>query len=172
MGNRWNSRINTDRWEKGFAALSTFRAREGHCCPGQQHVEGNFKLGYWVSVQRYRKGLLPAERKRRLAAIGFVWNWQDYLWEQSFAALLKFKRRKGHCYLSTFHRNRDHKLAWWVATQRRNKKVISAERHERLNKIGFVWTVEMGPIAYRPKVRPRRGGAQQTKSNEFRKDGS
>jgi hypothetical protein len=26
-----------------------------------------------------------------------VWDARDYLWEQNFAALLKFKRRKGHC---------------------------------------------------------------------------
>ena len=63
------------RWERGFAALRKFRAREGHCCPSRHHVEGKFKLGDWVSVQRYRKEFLPAERKRRLDAIGFVWDW-------------------------------------------------------------------------------------------------
>ena len=62
----------TTRWERGFAALRKFRAREGHCCPSRYHVEGNFKLGDWVSLQRYRKDLLPTERKRRLDAIRFV----------------------------------------------------------------------------------------------------
>jgi Helicase associated domain len=55
----------TERWESGFAALSKFRAREGHCCPLQPRVEGKFKLGKWVSVQRYRKEFLLPERKRR-----------------------------------------------------------------------------------------------------------
>ena len=27
----------TLRWERGFAALSKFRAREGHCCPPRCH---------------------------------------------------------------------------------------------------------------------------------------
>jgi Helicase associated domain len=88
----------TERWESGFAALSKFRAREGHCCPLQPRVEGKFKLGKWVSVQRYRKEFLLPERKRRLDAIGFVWDWRDDLWEQNFAALLKFKRREGRVY--------------------------------------------------------------------------
>ena len=139
----------TLRWERGFAALSKFRAREGHCCPPQHHVEGNYKLGESVSVQRYREDLLPAERKRRLDAIGFVWDWRDYLWEQNFAALLKFKRREGHCCVPTYYHKGDFKLGWWVATQRRNKKEMSAERRKRLNTIGFVWSVVMGPIAYR-----------------------
>jgi len=34
-------------------ALSKFRRRESHCCPSRHHMEGNFKLGQWVSVQRY-----------------------------------------------------------------------------------------------------------------------
>jgi hypothetical protein len=88
---------NTGRWERGFAALSKFRAREGHCHPSRHHVEGGFRLGQWVSVQRYRKDVMPAERKPRLDKIGFVWDWRDYLWEQNFSALKKFKRRKGHC---------------------------------------------------------------------------
>jgi hypothetical protein len=83
----------TERWESGFAALSKFRAREGHCCPLQRHVEGKLRLGKWVSVQRYHKKFLLSERKRCLDAIGFVWDWQDYRWEQNFVALLKFKRR-------------------------------------------------------------------------------
>jgi hypothetical protein len=94
-----------------------------------------------VSVQRYRKDLLSSKRKRRLDAIGFVWDARAYLWEQNFAALLKFKRREGHCCVPTFHKEGDLKLGWWVATQRRNKKDMSAERRSRLNKIGFVWHV-------------------------------
>jgi len=145
-------KLNTARWERGFAALCKFHAREGHCCPGRRHVEGNFKLGQWVAVQRYREDLVPAKRKRRLDAIGFVWDWNDRRWEQNFAALLKFKRREGHCCVPTFHRENGLKLGWWVAKQRRRKKEMSKERRIRLNEVGFLWKVPfMGPIAYRPK---------------------
>ena len=110
-----------ERWERGFAALSRFRAREGHCCPSRHHIEGDFRLGDWVSFQRYRKEFVPVERKRRLDAIGFVWDFRDYRWEQNFAALSKFKRREGHCCTPTHYRMGDLKLGWWVASQRRKK---------------------------------------------------
>jgi len=141
-------RSNIDRWEKGFAALSKFRARKGHCCPSCHHIEGKFKLGPWVSTQRYYKDNLSAERKRRLTALGFVWNWRDHLWDRGFAALLKFKRREGHCRVPTLHSERNYKLGWWVSTQRRYKKDMSAERKARLNKIGFVWNENKGAGAY------------------------
>ena len=61
-------------WEEGFAALTTFKAREGHCLVPQRHIEGTFKLGQWVGVQRQSRDTMSAERRRRLDAIGFVWR--------------------------------------------------------------------------------------------------
>ena len=139
-----------DRWERGFAALSKFRRRKGHCCPPQHHLEGKYNLGHWVTTQRYLKDDLSVERKRRLDRIGFVWNWRDLLWEQGFTALLKFKRREGHCRVPAFHNEGSYKLGYWVSTQRRYKKLykkeMSTERKARLNKIGFVWKAPRGPI--------------------------
>jgi Helicase associated domain len=158
------SKADKERWERGFKALSKFRAREGHCCPWRQHIEGVFKLGQWVSVQRRRKNLLPSQRKRRLDAIGFVWDWRAYRWEQGFAALLKFKRREKHCRVPIFHNEGRIKLGWWVSTQRVRRRELSAERRVRLDKIGFVWNARMG--FRQPKVRPS-ARAQQGKSKEL-----
>jgi hypothetical protein len=104
-------------------------------------MEGNYRLGQWVSVQRYSKDFLSVERKRLLDAIGFIWDWRDQLWEQNFATLIKFKRRRGHCCIPTDYHNGNLKLGWWVATQRRNRKIMSPERRARLNNLGFVWKV-------------------------------
>jgi hypothetical protein len=117
-------------WRRGFAALRKFRAR-------------GTLLPVATSYQRYHKDEVPAERKWRLEKIGFVWDWRVDLWEQNFAALLKFKRREGHCCVPTFYRDGDLKLGWWVATQRRNWKEMLAERRARLNKIGFVWNAPL-----------------------------
>ena len=145
-------RANIDRWEQGFAALRKFRARAGHCLPPRRYVEGKFKLGQWVSVQRYLEDRVPAERKRRLDAIGFVWDWIDHRWEQGFTVLLKFKRREGHCHVPIFHCEGNHRLGWWVFTQRRNRKILSAERKARLNRIGFVWKENMGGLSHRART--------------------
>jgi Helicase associated domain len=148
VSNSRSSPSNTKRWEHAFAALSKFREREGHCRPSKDHIEGKFKLGQWVSTQRYYKDNLSAKRKGRLNALGFVWNWRDYLWDRGFIALLKFKRREGHCYVPALHKEGNYELGYWVSTQRRYKKVyekeISAARKARLNKVGFVWKAPRG----------------------------
>jgi hypothetical protein len=68
----WDARESL--WEEGFAALTAFKIREGHCLVPTQHVEGTFKLGAWVGEQRQHRDTMPAERKQRLNAIGFVWD--------------------------------------------------------------------------------------------------
>jgi hypothetical protein len=55
-----------------------------------------------VSVQRYSKDIMPAKRRKRLSAIGFVWDWRENVWEKDFAALTKFKAREGHCRVPSF----------------------------------------------------------------------
>jgi hypothetical protein len=143
MASTWGN-SHTGRWERGFAALSKFLAREGHCCPSRHHIERDFKLGQWVSVQRYCKDDLSVERNRRLDKLGFVWSWIEYRWEKGFAALLKFKRREGHCRVPIFHDEGKIRLGWWVSTQRARRDKLSAERKARLNKIGFVWKPDRG----------------------------
>ena len=120
MFRRW-TKANTAFWEKGFAALCKFRAREGHCCPSHYHVEDTFRLGQWVTNQRHRKALLPLERERRLDAIGFIWDPRSHNWEQGFMALLNFKRREGHCRVPQFHFEGKYRLGRWVSTQRENR---------------------------------------------------
>ena len=43
------------RWEEGFAALKTFKAREGHCNVPAKQREGTLRLGQWVTHQRSTK---------------------------------------------------------------------------------------------------------------------
>ena len=144
-----------DRWEEGYAALSKFRARDGHCCPSRHHREGKYNLGEWVTTQRYHKDELYVERKRRLDRIGFVWNWRDFRWERGFAALLKFKRREGHCRVPIQHREGNFRLGYWISVQRRKKNKMGAKRTVRLNKIGFVWKEKRGALSHRSARRPR-----------------
>ena len=57
-----------------FAALKTFKMREGHCRVHATHIEGDLKLGLWVSTQRRKKSTMSDERIQRLSDIGFVWK--------------------------------------------------------------------------------------------------
>ena len=130
---------NQRAWEDGFAALTKFRAREGHCHVPRFHFEGDYWLGPWVSTQRYQRKKMAAGRRKRLDAIGFIWDWRDYRWEKGFAALIKFKLREGHCRVPSSHIEGDCTLGWWVVSQRRKRDEMIAERKRRLNEINFVW---------------------------------
>ena len=126
-------------WEEGFAALIKFKVREGHCRVPRYYVEGAYKLGQWVSVQRLSRGVMPAKRRTRLDAIGFVWDGREHYWEKGFAALAQFKAREGHCRVPSLHIEDKFKLGQWVTTKRRSKNKMSSRRMSQLNKIGFVW---------------------------------
>lgn len=126
-------------WQRGFSALKEFKRREGHCRVPRHYLEGNYKLGQWVAVQRYGKDIIAAERKARLNELGFIWSRRDWLWEKGFAALEAFESREGHCLVPALHIEEKHKLGYWVSTQRRKKNRMSNEHKQRLNKIAFVW---------------------------------
>jgi hypothetical protein len=137
-------RTHKERWERGFAALSKFRKGKRHCWPSRHQLESKFKLGQWVTTQRYFKDDLSVERKKRLDTIAFVWDWRDYRWEQGYSALLKFKRREGHCRVPIQHREGDFRLGHWVSTQRKKRADLPDVRKRRLKKIGFVWRERQG----------------------------
>ena len=139
MASKKQKLLSERAWQRGFSALKKFKRRKGHCRVPRRYLEGNYKLGQWVAVQRYSKDTLTPKRKARLNALGFMWSRRDWFWEQGFAALKAFKTRKGHCHVHARHIERDLKLGYWVSTQRRNKNTMSKEHKRRLDRIGFIW---------------------------------
>ncbi len=131
-------------WNRGFYALLKFKQREGHCRVPRHHVEGGYRLGQWVAVQRYTEDAVSPKRKKQLISIGFVWSRRDWLWEQGIAALKAFKAREGHCYVPIKHIEDGLKLGLWVSTQRRRRITMGNERKRRLSKVGFVWRAGQG----------------------------
>ena len=128
-------------WEEGFAALTQFKAREGHCYVPLKHLEGTFRLGGWVNAQRNKKNAISAERRQRLDELGFIWNALESEWEEGFVALRQFKVREGHCNVSAKHHEETFRLGQWVTHQRQSKDIMSTERRQRLHDIGFNWDV-------------------------------
>jgi hypothetical protein len=141
-------------WGQGISALKQFCAREGHYDVPRFHIEGTYRLGQWVAVQRYYyfKNIIAPARKAQLDALGFMWSRCDWLWEINLAALKAFKAREGHCQVHARHIEGGLKLGYWVSTQRRKKSKMNDERIQRLDDAGFVWRVNA-----RAKPRPRSG---------------
>ena len=62
-----------------------------------------------------------------------------HIWEEGFAALVRFKQREDHCRVPNKHKEDDYNLGTWVGHQRVNKDTLSPERRQRLDEIEFVW---------------------------------
>ena len=128
-------------WEDGFAALSRFKAREGHCRVPAKHVENGFRLGGWVREQRGNSDEIDTDRRRRLQKLGFVWDPRAALWEEGFARLIAYKAREGHCRVPDKYIENGFRLGQWVGVQRVNSDEIDADRRRRLQQLDFVWDV-------------------------------
>jgi Helicase associated domain len=126
-------------WENGFAALKEFNAREGHCLVPNDHKEGRFNLGKWVTRQRIIKDTLPVERRRRLESLRFVWDQFEFAWEKGFTSLKQFKAREKHCRVPRAHEEGTFRLGTWVVNQRNRRDALSLERRRKLDSIGFIW---------------------------------
>ena len=126
-------------WEQNFTALKKFREREGHCRVERGRKVDGLKLSLWVSAQRSKKDRLTPARLKRLNLLGFSWDPIAELWEQNFATLQKFRKRKGHCCVAATYQIDGLKLGLWVQSQRLKKDSLTLDRVKRLNSLGFSW---------------------------------
>jgi hypothetical protein len=139
IGFIWNAL--TEKWEEGFQALVAYKNREGNCLVPDKFIENGFRLGQWVGIQRTNYSNISQDRKDRLNNLNFIWDILSVRWEIGFNALVKFKIREGHCLVPGKHFEGDVKLGQWVFVQRQSKQKISSNRMNRLDKIGFTWSV-------------------------------
>jgi hypothetical protein len=135
----------TTRWEEGFAYLQSFVEEHKHCRVPVDYITPNgFRLGPWSRGQRLSRDTLSSERKGRLDALGFVWDPVETDWEEGFRYLTMYKEREGHCRVPVKYEENGYRLGQWVSVQRVNRDAVSAERRQRLDKLGFVWNVRLG----------------------------
>ena len=71
---------------------------------------------------------MTPDRFKRLNDIGFVWDPVADEWEAGFAKLEQFKTREGHCRVPAGHIEDGYKLGFWVALQRKSRKLMLAVR--------------------------------------------
>jgi hypothetical protein len=131
-----------DQWEKNFAALAAFQREHGHC---RVTVMMNSTLASWVSMTRCHSEKLTAEQKRRLDAIGFIWDGLgarldacEEIWDRELASLIAFHERLGHWEVP--HQWPENpRLRRWAVEQRRLACVgeLSPRRRAKLEQAGF-----------------------------------
>jgi Helicase associated domain len=127
------------KWDEGFNYLKLYYAREGHCRVAFDHIEGSYRLGWWVNTQRGSRNKLPKERRDLLSNLNFIWDARSPKWNEGFSALKLFSRREGHCLVPAVHNENGFSLGRWVNGQRAGQKSLSNARRQLLTEIGFVW---------------------------------
>ena len=103
----------------------------------------NKQLNTWCISQRAKKDKLTKLQIELLDSIGFMWNVLDEEFEDKIEELLKYKSIHGDLLVPRRYPENP-KLANAVQLFRQNKDkgILSEDRIERLDEIGFVWNVE------------------------------
>mmetsp|Transcript_57191 Transcript_57191/g.68802 ORF Transcript_57191/g.68802 Transcript_57191/m.68802 type:complete len:651 (+) Transcript_57191:86-2038(+) len=173
-----------DTWEKRIHQLRQYHSEHGHVnVPFSNKLLGHWvstqrkqynalllkkqssKSNAVKSVNRKGTaiGVLTSSRIKQLNELGFVWNAYEETWKASYKELIQYKEKHGHV-LVPFLYPLNTKLGHWVNEQRkmykmmlqRNSNVMTQERIQALNKIGFAWS-----------LRNRRSKSQQQNSRSI-----
>lgn len=142
-------------WLSRYEDLEQYKEIYGHCNVPSRHGP----LGRWVEDQRknyrsFKEGKsspMTDDRIRLLQAIGFLWTTANYneVWDTRFQELNEFKAKRGHCNARPYD---DGQLGHWVHNQRRLYRLLKRgdtnsltdDRIQKLESIGFQWTVAKG----------------------------
>ena len=167
MGFEWTrplGKLDDEQWWKRLGELKEYKQMRSDCNVPISY-EVNPQLSNWVMNQRacYHRFFdenwkqnpgITKERIDALNEIGFEWRLRDRPeWDERYDELLAYKEEHGDTLVPMDARgdsdNKYHKLAMWVNTQRREYRLLQKGKHsqltderiEKLNQIGFVWSV-------------------------------
>ena len=140
-------------WDVRLEQLKAYKKKHGDCLVPNKFKEDN-ALGRWVDKQRqdYRKlkegkaSVMNDEKIRKLEELGFCWSVDEFVWNNRFEELKKYKEEKGNC-LVPHNYVGNTQLANWVIQQRQELKKLSTgkrsamkvERFNKLNSLNFEW---------------------------------
>lgn len=150
--------FNTERqdWRRGVEAAFRYREREGDLQVPNEHAEGPYPLGRWLSDQRrtFRAGQMTGERAAELEELGIVWDTADAAFEQNLAAARAYHRLHGTLAAPRGAAILDVQIGQWLTNVRRpgglGKDPVRAERRaaalaaidEAWNPATLGWTVD------------------------------
>lgn len=153
LGMRWEP-VSDVSWEKYFSAAKRYYAVHGDLKTPAAFVDENgVDLGRWIAQMRvFRKSgirskLLSEERVIDLDNIGMIWDVPDYIWEENYAAAVRYHKKFGN--LNVPHDYIDEegiKLGLWLSKMRTSRRTgsvnirdLTDEQIARLDALGIVW---------------------------------
>ena len=140
-----NSERLEEQWRAMYRRLVEYQEQHGDCNVPNSYPPDK-ALGKWVRNQRQnlKNKPLDTDRRKILDSIGFAWQRKERAsWDVMFDRLVAYKQQHGDCNVPLNY-HPDLKLATWVSKQRCTFKnaPLNNERRQRLDKIGFYWTLE------------------------------
>ncbi|MDA9250075.1 Helicase associated domain protein, partial [bacterium] len=124
------------RWSEGYNQLLLHLSHGGSCLvPTHFKTPEGFALGHWIANQRNRKNKLDRQKENLLSRLsGWIWEPNEYLWNEGYQKLLAFSIDYGHSNVPTNFKSDDgFKLGHWVDRQRQSKTVLSKKRENLLS---------------------------------------
>jgi superfamily II DNA or RNA helicase len=139
LGFIWD--LNEHLWEEGFKHLTNYKENNGNCLVSSTYkTKNDFSLGQWVGVQRRKNNQLTPNRKKRLEALGFIWDVLKHQWDEGFEQLKSYKKANGHCLVpKDFVTENGFNLGAWASRQRGKKKSLTSIQIQKLSELSFVW---------------------------------
>eukprot|EP00438_Fugacium_kawagutii_P002181 Skav228815 [mRNA] locus=scaffold359:323640:330797:+ [translate_table: standard] len=132
-------------WKIHIRQLAAYLTKHGDCLVPQNYTcADGFRLGAWVSVQRFAraKGKLAEDRITELEKLGFVWDVDEFAWDSAMGRLKEYKAEYSDAMVPRAYTCADgFRLGFWVSAQRkaRAKGKLGTERITELDKLGFAW---------------------------------
>ena len=139
VGFVWSS--DQAKWEEGFRLLVVYKKEFGNCLVPAQFQYHDFRLGSWVEKRRRIKDKLTTEQIGHLDKLGFLWDLQEYRWEEGFKHLLSYKEEFGDCFVKNHTNYHDYNLGLWVSRQRIKQNKLTPLQVKRLDALGFIWNL-------------------------------
>ena len=147
------NRNDPEYWEDRYRKLKEYYEETGNSNVPQKFVtRDGFSLGTWVASQRIRKkdGRLEKDKIERLEKLGFCWDIFKAKWEEGLEHLKAFVKEYGHARVPKGYESPDgYQLGAWVKRQRaraknpNDKRAMTPEEREELNRLGMEWTVDI-----------------------------
>jgi len=151
IGMIWQS-ISDMNWERNYTALKEYYAEHGSLDVKADYVtETGIRLGNWICNMRtwysgkVKTNYLTTERVKALNDLGMIWDKIDFLFEQNYAAAVKYFKKHGNLDMAFDYVCPDTRLklgSWLIRLRRKYQKnpaSIPAEQKERLEAIGMQW---------------------------------
>lgn len=135
-------RMREEAWEKRYNELVKYKDRHGHIDRIKVRND-KYQLGLWIETQIVRQNVLSPDRKKKLNAIGFKWEKEDYAeerWNEMYNRLKAYKKKHGHCRVK---QREDFKLAVWIQRNKRDKDKIAKDKKKKLDDLGVKWPFEL-----------------------------